>query len=119
MSTKIPQVLSFSARNKILLPNPKMLLYHLRKGEIVAKMEKGKDVEMKTTEESLRMKLRRLKQEIREMGERRIEVELATAAAQAKCAALDAELASMMARYAIVNEETLLCGRNMMPSTML
>ena len=36
------------------------------------------------------MKLRRLKQEIREMGERRIEVELATAAAQAKSAALDA-----------------------------
>ena len=52
------------------------------------------------------MKLRRLKQEIREMGERGIEVELATAAAQAKSAALDAELAAKMARYAVMNEET-------------
>uniref|UniRef100_M1DPS1 Integrase core domain containing protein n=1 Tax=Solanum tuberosum TaxID=4113 RepID=M1DPS1_SOLTU len=68
-----------------------MLLYHLRKGEIAAKMEKGKNVEVKMTEESLRIKLRRPKQEIREMGERGIEVELATAAAQAKSAALDAE----------------------------
>ena len=83
-----------------------MLLYHLRKGEIAAKMEKGKNVEVKTTEESLRMKLHRLKQEIREMGERGIEVELATAAAQAKSAALDAELAAKMARYAVMNEET-------------
>uniref|UniRef100_M1CPN5 Uncharacterized protein n=1 Tax=Solanum tuberosum TaxID=4113 RepID=M1CPN5_SOLTU len=83
-----------------------MLLYHLRKGEIAAKMEKGKNVEVKMTEESLRMKLRRLKQEIREMGERGIEVELATAAAQAKNAALDVELAAKMARYAVMNEKT-------------
>uniref|UniRef100_M1DQN0 Uncharacterized protein n=1 Tax=Solanum tuberosum TaxID=4113 RepID=M1DQN0_SOLTU len=83
-----------------------MLLYHLRKGEIVAKMEKGKNVEVKTTEESVRMKLCRLKQEIREMGERGIEVELATAVAQAKSAALDAELAAKMARYAVMNEKT-------------
>uniref|UniRef100_M1CF00 Uncharacterized protein n=1 Tax=Solanum tuberosum TaxID=4113 RepID=M1CF00_SOLTU len=83
-----------------------MLLYHLRKGEIAAKMEKGKNVEVKTIEENLRMKLHRLKQEIREMGERGIEVELATAAAQAKSAALDAELAAKMARYAVMNEET-------------
>uniref|UniRef100_M1DRH9 Uncharacterized protein n=1 Tax=Solanum tuberosum TaxID=4113 RepID=M1DRH9_SOLTU len=40
------------------------------------------------------------------MGERRIEVELATAAAQAKSAALDAELAAKIARYATMNEET-------------
>uniref|UniRef100_M1CXS9 Uncharacterized protein n=1 Tax=Solanum tuberosum TaxID=4113 RepID=M1CXS9_SOLTU len=83
-----------------------MLLYHLRKGKIAAKMEKSKNVEVKTIEESLRMKLRRLKQEIREMGERGIEVELATAAAQAKSEALDAELAAKMARYAVMNEET-------------
>uniref|UniRef100_M1BPH1 Uncharacterized protein n=1 Tax=Solanum tuberosum TaxID=4113 RepID=M1BPH1_SOLTU len=83
-----------------------MLLYHLRKGEIATKMEMGKNVEVKTTEESLRMKLRRLKQEIREMGERRTEVELVTAAAQAKSAALDTELAAKMARYAVMNEET-------------
>uniref|UniRef100_M1DAN7 Uncharacterized protein n=1 Tax=Solanum tuberosum TaxID=4113 RepID=M1DAN7_SOLTU len=61
-------------------------------------MEKGKNVEVKTTEESLRMKLRRLKQEIREMEERGIEVELATAVVQAKSAALDAELAAKMTR---------------------
>uniref|UniRef100_M1D8V0 Uncharacterized protein n=1 Tax=Solanum tuberosum TaxID=4113 RepID=M1D8V0_SOLTU len=84
-----------------------MLLYHLRKGEINAKMEKGKNVEVKTTEESVRMKLCRLKQEIREMGERGIEVELATAVAQPKSAALDAELAAKMARYAVMNEETI------------
>uniref|UniRef100_M1C2V0 G-patch domain-containing protein n=1 Tax=Solanum tuberosum TaxID=4113 RepID=M1C2V0_SOLTU len=83
-----------------------MLLYHLRKGEIAAKMEKGKNVEIKMTEESLRMKLHRLKQEIRKMGERGIELELATATAQAKSAALDAELAAKMARYAVINEET-------------
>uniref|UniRef100_M1CYW6 Uncharacterized protein n=1 Tax=Solanum tuberosum TaxID=4113 RepID=M1CYW6_SOLTU len=83
-----------------------MLLYHLRKGEIAAKIENDKNVEVKTTEESLRMKLRRLKQEIREMGKRGIEVELATAAAQAKSAAQDVELAAKMARYAIINEET-------------
>uniref|UniRef100_M1DR84 Uncharacterized protein n=1 Tax=Solanum tuberosum TaxID=4113 RepID=M1DR84_SOLTU len=41
------------------------------------------------------------------MGGRRIEVELATAAAQAKSAALDAELAAKVARYAIMNEETI------------
>uniref|UniRef100_M1DJW0 Integrase core domain containing protein n=1 Tax=Solanum tuberosum TaxID=4113 RepID=M1DJW0_SOLTU len=52
------------------------------------------------------MKLRRFKQEIREMEERRIEIEVATAAAQAKSAALDAELAAKMARYVIMNEET-------------
>ncbi len=99
--------MSFSAKNKILLPNPKTLLYHLRKGEIVAKMEKGKNIEMELTEENLRMKLCRFKQEIREVGERKIEVELATAAAQAKSAALDVELAAKMARYAIMNEETI------------
>uniref|UniRef100_M1DQY1 Uncharacterized protein n=1 Tax=Solanum tuberosum TaxID=4113 RepID=M1DQY1_SOLTU len=76
------------------------------KGKIVAKMEKGKNVEVETIEENLRMKVYRFKQEIREMGERRIEVELATAVAQAKSAALDAELAAKMARYAIMNEET-------------
>uniref|UniRef100_M1DDI9 Uncharacterized protein n=1 Tax=Solanum tuberosum TaxID=4113 RepID=M1DDI9_SOLTU len=69
-------------------------------------MEKGKNVEAETTEENLRMKLRRFKQEIREMGEKRIEVELATAVAQAKSAALDAELAAKMEKYAIMNEET-------------
>uniref|UniRef100_M1DFY6 Uncharacterized protein n=1 Tax=Solanum tuberosum TaxID=4113 RepID=M1DFY6_SOLTU len=40
------------------------------------------------------------------MGERRIEVELATAVVQAKSAALDAELATKMTRYAIMNEVT-------------
>uniref|UniRef100_M1CMG0 Uncharacterized protein n=1 Tax=Solanum tuberosum TaxID=4113 RepID=M1CMG0_SOLTU len=84
----------------------KQELRRARKGEIAVKMEKGKNVEVKTTEESLRMKLRRLKQEIREMGERGIEVELATVAVQAKSAALDAELMAKMARYAVINEET-------------
>uniref|UniRef100_M1DMT4 Uncharacterized protein n=1 Tax=Solanum tuberosum TaxID=4113 RepID=M1DMT4_SOLTU len=69
-------------------------------------MEKGKNVEGKTTEENLRMKLHRFKQEIQEMRESRIEVELATAAAQAKSAALNAESAAKVARYAIMNEET-------------
>uniref|UniRef100_M1CTR6 Uncharacterized protein n=1 Tax=Solanum tuberosum TaxID=4113 RepID=M1CTR6_SOLTU len=69
-------------------------------------MENGKNVEVKTTEESLRMKLRRLKQKIRKMGERGIEVELATTAAQAKSAALDAELAAKMARYIVMNVKT-------------
>uniref|UniRef100_M1DNQ5 Uncharacterized protein n=1 Tax=Solanum tuberosum TaxID=4113 RepID=M1DNQ5_SOLTU len=70
-------------------------------------MKKGKNVKVKTTEEDLRMKLCRFKQEIREMGERKIEVELTTAAAQAKSAARDAELTAKMERYAIMNEETI------------
>uniref|UniRef100_M1DQX8 Uncharacterized protein n=1 Tax=Solanum tuberosum TaxID=4113 RepID=M1DQX8_SOLTU len=69
-------------------------------------MEKGKNVEVKTNEEDLRMKLRRLRQEIQESRERRIEVEIATAVARAANAALDEELATKMARYAIMNEET-------------
>uniref|UniRef100_M1DNL4 Uncharacterized protein n=1 Tax=Solanum tuberosum TaxID=4113 RepID=M1DNL4_SOLTU len=40
------------------------------------------------------------------MGGRIIEVELATTAAQAKSAALDTELVAKMARYSIMNEET-------------
>uniref|UniRef100_M1DTS6 Uncharacterized protein n=1 Tax=Solanum tuberosum TaxID=4113 RepID=M1DTS6_SOLTU len=96
-----------------------LLIIQYRKGEIAAKMEKGNNVEVKTIEESLRMKLRRLKQEIREMEERGIEVELATAVVQAKSAALDAELAAKMTRYAAITRRRLLCGRNMMPSTMI
>ncbi|KAK4738521.1 hypothetical protein R3W88_002218 [Solanum pinnatisectum] len=69
-------------------------------------MEKGKSVDIELTEEDLRMKLQRLKQEVRKTRERRIEVEIATAVAQAANAALDAELAAKMARYAIINEET-------------
>ncbi|KAL3356404.1 hypothetical protein AABB24_017208 [Solanum stoloniferum] len=52
------------------------------------------------------MKLQRFKWEIQETKERRIEVELATATAYAKSVALDAELATKMVRYAIMNEET-------------
>uniref|UniRef100_M1D8F5 Uncharacterized protein n=1 Tax=Solanum tuberosum TaxID=4113 RepID=M1D8F5_SOLTU len=40
------------------------------------------------------------------MQERRVEVELATAVAQAKSAALDVELTAKMARYAIMKEAT-------------
>ncbi|KAK4718475.1 hypothetical protein R3W88_016813 [Solanum pinnatisectum] len=69
-------------------------------------MEKGKNINIELTEEDLRMKLQRLKQEVQKTRERRIEVEIATAVAQAANAALDAELAAKMARYAIINEET-------------
>uniref|UniRef100_M1DKH2 Uncharacterized protein n=1 Tax=Solanum tuberosum TaxID=4113 RepID=M1DKH2_SOLTU len=40
------------------------------------------------------------------MGERRVEVELATAVVQAKNAVLDAELAAKITRHAIINKET-------------
>ncbi|KAK4721750.1 hypothetical protein R3W88_011983 [Solanum pinnatisectum] len=69
-------------------------------------MKKGKDIEMELTEEDLRMKLNRLRQEIQETRERRIAVEIATAVAQAANATLDEKLATKMARYAIMNEET-------------
>ncbi|KAK4737706.1 hypothetical protein R3W88_001403 [Solanum pinnatisectum] len=69
-------------------------------------MEKGKNIKMKQTEEDLRMKLNRLKQEIQETREKRIAVEIATAVAQVANATLDEELAVKMARYAIMNEET-------------
>ncbi|KAK4717802.1 hypothetical protein R3W88_016140 [Solanum pinnatisectum] len=69
-------------------------------------MEKGKNIEMELTEEDLRMKLNRLRQEIQETRERRVAVEIATAVAQAANVTLDEELAAMMARYVIVSEET-------------
>ncbi|KAK4738152.1 hypothetical protein R3W88_001849 [Solanum pinnatisectum] len=69
-------------------------------------MEKGKNIKMELTEEDLRMKLNRLKQEIQETRERRIAVEIAAAVAQVANATLDKELAAKMARYAIMNEET-------------
>ncbi|KAK4732100.1 hypothetical protein R3W88_025088 [Solanum pinnatisectum] len=69
-------------------------------------MEKGKNINIELTEEDLRIKLQRLKQEVQKIRERRIEVEIATAVVQAANAALDAELAAKMARYAIINEET-------------
>ncbi|KAK4707097.1 hypothetical protein R3W88_033346 [Solanum pinnatisectum] len=61
---------------------------------------------MELTEEDLRMKLNRLKQEIQETRERRIAVEIATAVAQVANTTLDEALAAKMARYAIMNEET-------------
>ncbi|KAK4729582.1 hypothetical protein R3W88_022570 [Solanum pinnatisectum] len=106
MSDQISRVLSFSTKKKISLPNPKTLRCLLRKGEIAAKMEKGKNIEMELTEEDLSRKLNRLKQEIQETRERRMEVEIATAIAQVANTALDEELAAKMARYAIMNEET-------------
>ncbi|KAK4715537.1 hypothetical protein R3W88_013875 [Solanum pinnatisectum] len=69
-------------------------------------MEKGKNIEMELTEEDLRRKLHRLKQEIQEARERRIEVEIATAIARVANTALDEELAAKMARYATLNKET-------------
>ncbi|KAK4718444.1 hypothetical protein R3W88_016782 [Solanum pinnatisectum] len=69
-------------------------------------MEKGKNIEMELTEEDLRMKLNRLKQEIQETRERRIAVEIATAIARVANVALDEELAAKMARHAIVDEDT-------------
>uniref|UniRef100_M1DQS9 Uncharacterized protein n=1 Tax=Solanum tuberosum TaxID=4113 RepID=M1DQS9_SOLTU len=69
-------------------------------------MEKGKNFETELTREGLRMKLQRLKHEIQETRERRIEVEFAIAVARADNAALDTELAAKMTRYAIMNEKT-------------
>ncbi|KAK4731886.1 hypothetical protein R3W88_024874 [Solanum pinnatisectum] len=69
-------------------------------------MVKGKSIGIELTEEDLRMKLQWLRQEIQETRERRVEVEIATTVAQAANAALEAELAAKMARYAIMNEET-------------
>ncbi|KAK4728995.1 hypothetical protein R3W88_021983 [Solanum pinnatisectum] len=54
----------------------------------------------------LRRKLHRLKQEIQETRERRMEVEIATAIARVANTALDKELTAKMARYATLNEET-------------
>uniref|UniRef100_M1DJ88 Uncharacterized protein n=1 Tax=Solanum tuberosum TaxID=4113 RepID=M1DJ88_SOLTU len=45
------------------------------------------------------------------MGERKTQVELATAAAQAKSAALDAELVAKMARYVVMNKEMVAMGK--------
>ncbi|KAK4707910.1 hypothetical protein R3W88_028835 [Solanum pinnatisectum] len=106
MSDQISRVLSFSTKNKISLPNPKTLLCLLRKGEIAAKMKKGKNIKMELTEEDLKRKLNRLKQEIQETREREMEVEITTAIARVINAALDQELAAKMARFAIMNEET-------------
>ncbi|KAK4729964.1 hypothetical protein R3W88_022952 [Solanum pinnatisectum] len=69
-------------------------------------MEKGKNIEMELTEEDLRRKLNRFKQEIQETRKREMEVEIATAIARVVNAAPDEELPAKMARYAIMNEET-------------
>uniref|UniRef100_M1D9J8 Uncharacterized protein n=1 Tax=Solanum tuberosum TaxID=4113 RepID=M1D9J8_SOLTU len=69
-------------------------------------MEKGKSIDVELTEEDLRMELQRLRQEIQETREKRIEVEIATAVARAANTALDEDLATKMARYAIMNKET-------------
>ncbi|KAK4724719.1 hypothetical protein R3W88_027498 [Solanum pinnatisectum] len=68
-------------------------------------MEKGKNIEMELIEEDLRMKLNRLRQEIQETRERRMEVEITTAIARVVNATLDEELVAKMTRYAIMNEE--------------
>uniref|UniRef100_M1A1M5 Uncharacterized protein n=1 Tax=Solanum tuberosum TaxID=4113 RepID=M1A1M5_SOLTU len=69
-------------------------------------MGKGKGIDIKLTEEDLKMKLQRLRQEIKETRKRRIEVEFATAIARTANAALDAELAAKMTKCAAINEET-------------
>uniref|UniRef100_M1B3G1 Uncharacterized protein n=1 Tax=Solanum tuberosum TaxID=4113 RepID=M1B3G1_SOLTU len=69
-------------------------------------MEKGKSIDIELTEEDLRMKLQRLRQEIQETRERRIEVELATAVARTANAALDMELAAKMTKCVVIDEET-------------
>uniref|UniRef100_M1CTQ8 Uncharacterized protein n=1 Tax=Solanum tuberosum TaxID=4113 RepID=M1CTQ8_SOLTU len=68
-------------------------------------MEKGKSIDIELTYEDLRMNLQRLRQEIQETRERRIEVEISTTVIQAANAAPDEDLAVKMARHAIVNEE--------------
>uniref|UniRef100_M1DMJ4 Uncharacterized protein n=1 Tax=Solanum tuberosum TaxID=4113 RepID=M1DMJ4_SOLTU len=68
-------------------------------------MEKGKGIDIELTEEDLRMELQRLRREIKETSERRIEVEFATAVARAANVALDTELAAKMTKKAVINEE--------------
>uniref|UniRef100_M1DD01 Uncharacterized protein n=1 Tax=Solanum tuberosum TaxID=4113 RepID=M1DD01_SOLTU len=62
-------------------------------------MEKGKGIDIQLTEKELRMELQRLRHEIQETKEKRMEVEFATAVARAANAALDAELAAKMTKY--------------------
>uniref|UniRef100_M1D8Z9 Uncharacterized protein n=1 Tax=Solanum tuberosum TaxID=4113 RepID=M1D8Z9_SOLTU len=69
-------------------------------------MKKSKSIDVELTEEDLRMELQRLRQEIQETRERRIEVEFATAVARATNAALDAKLAAKMTKYVVIDEET-------------
>ena len=69
-------------------------------------MEKGKGIDIELTEEDLRMKLQRLRQEIQETRERRMKVEFATAVARVANAALDAELAAKMTKCVVIDEET-------------
>uniref|UniRef100_M1DZH9 Uncharacterized protein n=1 Tax=Solanum tuberosum TaxID=4113 RepID=M1DZH9_SOLTU len=69
-------------------------------------MGKGKSIDIELTEEDLRMKLQRLRQEIQETRERRMEVEFATTVARATNAALDAELAAKMTKCVVIDEET-------------
>ena len=82
-------------------------------------MEKGKGIDIELTEEDLRMELQRLRQEIQETRERRIEVVIATAVARTANAALDEELATKMTRHTIVNEETADIGRETMSSKIV
>uniref|UniRef100_M1DSF7 Uncharacterized protein n=1 Tax=Solanum tuberosum TaxID=4113 RepID=M1DSF7_SOLTU len=69
-------------------------------------MGKGKGIDVELTEQDLRMKLQRFRQEIQETRERRIEVEFATAIARAANAALDAELAAKMTKCDVISKKT-------------
>uniref|UniRef100_M1DCR4 Uncharacterized protein n=1 Tax=Solanum tuberosum TaxID=4113 RepID=M1DCR4_SOLTU len=68
-------------------------------------MGKGKGIDIELTEEDLRVKLQRLRQEIQETRKRRIEVEFAIAIARTANAALDAKLAAKMTKCVVIDEE--------------
>uniref|UniRef100_M1AQF9 Uncharacterized protein n=1 Tax=Solanum tuberosum TaxID=4113 RepID=M1AQF9_SOLTU len=69
-------------------------------------MEKGKGIDIELTDEDLKMELQRLRREIQETRERRIEVEFATAVARAANAALDAKLAAKMTKCNVISKKT-------------
>uniref|UniRef100_M1DGD2 Uncharacterized protein n=1 Tax=Solanum tuberosum TaxID=4113 RepID=M1DGD2_SOLTU len=69
-------------------------------------MEKGKGIDIELTEEDLRMELQRLRREIQETREKRIEMEFDTAVARVANAALDAELAAKMTKCDVISKKT-------------
>uniref|UniRef100_M1DE18 Uncharacterized protein n=1 Tax=Solanum tuberosum TaxID=4113 RepID=M1DE18_SOLTU len=69
-------------------------------------MEKGKCIDIELIEGDLRMELQRLRQEIQETRERRMEEEFATAVARAANAVLDAKLAAKMTKCDVISRKT-------------
>uniref|UniRef100_M1DSL2 Uncharacterized protein n=1 Tax=Solanum tuberosum TaxID=4113 RepID=M1DSL2_SOLTU len=99
------RVLSFSVKIEFHYQILKPYSIILGKNEFAAKMERNQDVEVELTEEELMLKLHRITQKIREVEEKTMEVDFATAVKLANSAAMDIKIETRKKILTMVNEE--------------